>query len=99
VATQDGKPPKIRWLGTDDQLTAEDLLSRPPRERGRPGDPREDAKEFLGEILKEGEKLESQIERAAEARNFSKMTLRRAAGDLGVRKYKKDGNAYWALRS
>ena len=74
-------------------------MSRPPCERGRPNDAREDAKEFLSEILKDGEKLKSQIERAAELRAFSKMTLRRAAADLSVRKYKKDGRAYWALRN
>ena len=46
-AVQDGRPPKIRWLGIDKQLAAEDLLSRPPRDRGPPNDAREDAKEFL----------------------------------------------------
>ena len=98
-ATQEGRPPKIRWLGVDAQLAAEDLLNRPPRERGRPDDAREVAKEFLGEILEEGEKLKSQIERSAGARAISAMTLRRAAADLKVHKYKKDGKSYWALRS
>ena len=80
-------------------VAAEDLLNRPPRERGRPDDAREHAKEFLSEILKEGEKLKSQIERAAGAHAISVMTLRRAAADLKVRKYNKDGKACWALRS
>ena len=38
-------------------------------------------------ILKPGEKLKVQVESAAGRRSISNMTLRRAAADLGVRKY------------
>jgi hypothetical protein len=91
------RSPRIRWLGTDEELGPEHLLNRPPRERGRPDDVREEAKELLRTLLSGGEKLKSQIEEAAEVRAISHMTLRRAAEDLQIRKFKKDGSAYWAL--
>jgi hypothetical protein len=84
------RQPRIRWLDVDRELAPEDLLSRPQRERGRPDDAREEAKELLRGLLSGGEKLKSQIEEAAEGRSISRMTLRRAAADLGLRKYKKD---------
>jgi hypothetical protein len=93
-----GRQPRIRWLGTDEELGPEHLLNRPPRERGRPGDVREEAKELLRGLLSKGENLKSQIEAAAEARSISGMTLRRAAADLDIVKYKKDRRSYWALR-
>jgi hypothetical protein len=92
-----GRPPSIRWLGIDEALGPEHLLNRPPRERGRPDDVRDEAKELLRELLNDGDKLKSQIEAAAEARSISIMTLRRAAADLGIVKYKKDRRSYWAL--
>jgi len=92
-----GGQPRIRWLGIDEELGPEHLLNRPPRERGRPDDVREEARELLREILKDGEKLKSQIEALAEGRSISRMTLRRAAADLGIRKYRRDGKSYWAL--
>jgi hypothetical protein len=92
-----GRQPRIRWLDVDRELAPEHLLNRPPRERGRPDDAREEAKELLRSLLSSGEKLKSQIEEAAEGRSISQMTLRRAAADLGIRKYRKDGKSYWAL--
>jgi hypothetical protein len=92
-----GRPPMIRWLGIDEELGPEHLLNRPPRERGRPDDAREEAKELLRDLLSDGEKLKSQIEAASEARSISRMTLRRAAADLGVRKYKQGGKGFRAL--
>jgi hypothetical protein len=94
-----GRPPMIRWLGIDEELPPEHLLNRPPRERGRPDDVREEAKELLRSLLSGGKKLKSQIEEAAEGRAISGMTLRRAAADLGVQKYKRDRKSYWALPS
>jgi RecA-family ATPase len=96
-AAEGCRPPSIRWLGIDETLEAEHLLNRPQRERGRPDDVREEAKELLRGLLSSGEKLKSQIEEAAEGRAISRMTLRRAAEDLQIRKFKKDGSAYWAL--
>jgi AAA domain-containing protein/bifunctional DNA primase/polymerase-like protein/primase-like protein len=92
-----GRPPMIRWLGIDEELAPEHLLNRPPRERGRPDDVRDEAKKLLRELLADGEKLKSQIEAASEARSISRMTLRRAAADLEIVKYKKDRRSYWAL--
>ena len=92
-----GRPPKIRWLGVDPELGPEHLLSRPARERGRPDSAREGAKAFLLEFLSKGEKPKSRIQSAAEARAFSAMTLRRAAADLRVSKYRKNGETFWAL--
>ena len=95
--TEVGRHPKIRWLDTTRDIGADEILTRPPRDRGRPDDAREEAVEFLREILCDGEKSKAQIEIARQARSISEMTLRRAALDLRIRKHKKNGKAYWAL--
>ena len=75
--------PKVIWEGISDQLDAETILSRPPAARGRPDNPREDAKKFLKEVLEEGPVEKVRIDRMVEARSISDITLRRAADDLG----------------
>lgn len=97
VAKRGRKVPKVQWLGTDPNLTAEDLLRRPQADRGRPDTEREDAKHFLCDMLANGPKLKSSIERAAEARSFSPMTLRRAADELGIIKGRQNRQSLWSL--
>jgi hypothetical protein len=95
--TKSRQQPKVRLLGITRDLGPDEILSRPARERGRPNDALEEAKEFLRDCLSDGEKLKSQIDNAREARSISEMTLRRAALDLKVVKSKRDGKSVWAL--
>jgi hypothetical protein len=92
-----GGTPKIRLLDTTLELGADEILSRPPGERGRPSEAREGAKEFLRDFLSDGGKPKAQIDIAAQRRSFSAMTLRRASLDLGIRKRKRDGRTFWSL--
>jgi hypothetical protein len=91
------RPPRIRWLGTTEDLRPEDLLAALPREKGRPSDEREQAKDLLRELLSKGEKPREEIIKKAQPYSFSDMTLRRAAADLGIRKFRKGGRSCWAL--
>jgi hypothetical protein len=92
-----GEHAKIRWLGTAPELTAEDLLRRPPSAQGRPDNEREKAKKFLRDILEDGPTMKTNVERAAEAHAISLMTLRRAADELGIVKRKDGRQAVWEL--
>jgi hypothetical protein len=89
--------PKVHWLGITAELKAEDLLTRLPSARGRPDSEREKAKKLLHEFLEEGPMPKSNIERAADARSISLMTLRRAADELGILKRKVGRQAIWEL--
>jgi hypothetical protein len=92
-----GSPPQIRWLGTTRDLGPEDILTAPQRDRGRPNDEREQAKKLLLDFLNRGEKSKREVVAAAARYSLSDMTLRRAAADLGIRKFRKGGQSYWAL--
>jgi hypothetical protein len=98
VSKSGSEVPTVRWCGVDKELTADKLLSRPRLEPGRPNVERENAKEFLLEILKGGPKSKVAIERAAEARSISAMTLRRAAEELNIVKQRERKGAIWRLR-
>jgi hypothetical protein len=91
------RPPVLEWAGIDPDLTAEDLLSSPQRKVGRPSDEREQAIEFLRQYLATGKQPKRAIVTAAEASAISEMTLRRAADQLGVKKFKLAGASYWKL--
>ncbi|MEP6827246.1 MAG: hypothetical protein ABJA10_04155 [Aestuariivirga sp.] len=89
--------PKVVWTGTTDQLDADSILSRPPLDRGRPNQEREDAKNFLLAALDDGPVEKSRIDRMAEARSISDITLRRAADDLTIVKSKRGKVSVWSL--
>ena len=74
--------PRMAWEGRS-ELTAEMLLSRPAGEaRGRP---RDAAIEFLREELGDGPRPAVEVLEQAARMEISERTLRRAAGELGVR--------------
>jgi RecA-family ATPase len=97
VPTRPNKPPMVTWTGTDKELTAETLLSRPHTTPGRPDNEREAAKRFLRDALSSGEKAESEVSHAAAAQSISRATLRRAANDLDIRKRRQGRNTVWTL--
>ena len=49
------------------------------------------------ELLSKGERPKEEIIKKAAPYSFSDMTLRRAAADLGIRKFRKGGKSCWAL--
>jgi len=91
------KHPVVKWLGTDTALSAEELLARPPAQRGRPDNTRESAKQMLIEMLDDGPQSKLAIGNAAEARAISMMTLRRAAEDLRIIKKRNGKRTTWSL--
>jgi AAA domain len=97
VPTQPNKPPMVTWAGTDRELTAEALLSKPQTAPGRPDAEREAAKRFLSGFLDDGPQSKSKIDRAAKAHSVSPMTLRRAADDIGVSKQRDGRKTVWVL--
>jgi RecA-family ATPase len=96
-AEQPGRPPKTQWLGTTEKIRAEDILSVPARDRGRPDDERGEAKTLLRNLLQNGPKSKQEVLSTAERYSISEMTLRRAAADLGVRKSRKAKKSFWSL--
>ena len=86
---------ELIWEGTSD-LTPDDLAGM-DREKSA----LDEAKEFLKEHLRDGPKLQVDVETAAEANCHAKRTLRRAKDDLGVIAFKETGVAsghwWWKL--
>lgn len=83
--------------------TARDLLTEPDqRETGENGNSAlEDAKDFLLELLADGELAQKQIEADAKGANHSWATVRRAKSELYIisSKSKLDNRWYWKLPS
>ena len=73
----------------------EDLLSS-----AAPASPRADAEGFLHEFLAHGSRASGEVEQAAKVRGIAKITLRRAAEVIPVKKWKASGTRglwYWSL--
>ena len=64
---------------------------------GRPNEKEIKAKEFLLEILKDGEMLSSDCEERLEAAGFKKSTIKRQRRKAGVISKKKGFLWYWSL--
>jgi putative DNA primase/helicase len=83
----------ITWHGVSDQ-NVEDLLQGAVSKA-----PRADAEGFLRELLTAGSMASSDVEREAKAVGISWRTLRRAADDLGVEKWREGGaDGHWRWR-
>jgi hypothetical protein len=81
----------VRWEG-ECGVTADDLMA--PVMRGRP---REDAKELLRSLLRDGPVPAAEILAQAKAAGVSTRTLERVKGDLGVQSRKVDDGWIWSL--
>jgi len=88
--TEDG----IAWLGEAPDLDADRLLAAPPQAKR----PRDEAKEFLRELLADGPMPKRDVDTQARRGDFSERTIRRAADDLGVIAEKRGYNAGWHWR-
>lgn len=93
--TDDG----FEWGGESD-LTAADLNAP---EKSKKGAPRKTAIAFLREFLANGHRAQRDVIEAAKCKGITESTLRRAADDIGVEKWKVGGPGdliqewYWGL--
>jgi putative DNA primase/helicase len=69
----------FKWIG-ETELSADDLLSTPPENKSA----RDEAKEFLIDLLSDGDLPAEKVFAAARAKGIKEKTLRRAAKELGV---------------
>lgn len=91
---------KFVW-GDFVDLTSDDITISVPTPNGQGRKRNEETEEFLREMLDDGPKVKSMLERAAEARGINLRTLQRAAERLGVIKqttgFGKTRISTWAL--
>ena len=79
------------------EMTAEEAFQSLAPKMGRPNDKEIKAKEFLLEMLKDGEMLSSDCEEKLEAAGFRKSTIKKAKKNAGVISRKKGFLWYWSL--
>jgi hypothetical protein len=102
-----GDPPSIlfkltleggfEWAGIDYDLTAEQLYSQPKRPAHRPATERDEAEEFISEVLRDGEMKSEKLTQFAVEHGISRNTLDRARKNLNVKSYKK-GKCWYVSR-
>jgi hypothetical protein len=87
------KDAAVTWHGVSEQ-SVEDLLQGTVSKA-----PRADAEGFLRELLTSGSMASGEVESKAKAAGISWRTLRRAADDLGVEKWREGGaDGHWRWR-
>jgi len=79
------------------EMTAEEAFQSLAPKMGRPNEKEIKAKEFLLEILKDGEMLSSDCEERLEAAGFKKSTIKKAKKKAGVISRKRGFLWYWSL--
>lgn len=79
------------------EMTAEEAFQSLAPKIGRPNDKEIKAKEFLLEMLKDGEILSSDCEERLEAAGFKKSTIKKAKKKAGVISRKQGFLWYWSL--
>jgi ferredoxin-thioredoxin reductase catalytic subunit len=87
------------WTG-ESSLTAEVMLSSLRTENGEEKSEKQDAVEFLREVLRDGEKLAKDIQIEARQVGISDATLRRAKSSLNVQSRKdssQNGKWFWRI--
>jgi hypothetical protein len=83
LAFELGGSPPFRWLGVVDGVSADDLTEDARQAGDRKA--REEAKDYLLQVLANGPVRVDEVERHARAAGISKSALRRARSELGVR--------------
>ena len=79
------------------EMTAEEAFQSLAPKMGRPNEKELKAKEFLLEMLKDGEMLSSDCEERLEAAGFKKSTIKKAKKKAGVISRKQGFLWYWSL--
>lgn len=83
---------RVEWLDTCD-LTADELLQGDSP--GRPDDKRQEARDFLNEILSDGPVPAREVKDEADEKGIATMTLRRAKEALNIEKEKDGFQGEW----
>ena len=79
------------------EMTAEEAFSSLAPKMGRPSEKELKAKEFILEMLKDGEMLANDCEAKLEEAGFKKSTIKKAKKKAGVVSHKKGFLWYWSL--
>jgi hypothetical protein len=87
--------PVIVWTG-ETTASADELISDNLK-NGRPPEERRSAAEWLADYLFTGEQTARDVEKFASKSGFAWGTVRRAADELKIDKYQKEGRWYWNL--
>lgn len=83
---------RVEWLDTCD-LTADELLQG--SDQGRPDEKRQEARDFLEEILSDGPVRAQEVKDKADEKGIATMTLRRAKDALNIKKEKTEFQGPW----
>ena len=95
IVEADNGAPMLAWEDEPVRMTLEDIANTVTDRKPRP---REEAKNWLREILAQGPRLAVDIENQGQARGFSEITIRRARTDLGIKPHKRfDKRSEWQL--
>jgi len=78
-------------------MTADDLLTPPEAERGRPPKARDTATAWLESVLRRGPTKKKVLDEMADTNGITMATLRRAGDTLGIIKSKDGKESVWAL--
>ena len=79
------------------EMTAEQAFQSLAPKMGRPNEKEIKVKEFIKEMLKNGEMLSTDCEEKLEAAGFKKSTIKKAKKNTGVISRKKGFLWYWSL--
>jgi hypothetical protein len=87
--------PVLQWEDEIVEMTLEDIANAVTERKPRP---RDEAKNWLREVLSQGPRLAVDIESQGQSRGFSEITIRRARKDLGIKPHKRfDKKWEWQL--
>jgi putative DNA primase/helicase len=76
---------RVKWEPNPVTITANEALAADAASRSDKGFPREEAKDFLRQMLAEGDVVVNIVNAQAEALGMAEKTLKRARADLGVK--------------
>ena len=95
IIEADNGAPVLQWKDELVEMTLEDIANAVTERKPRP---RDEAKNWLREVLSQGPRLAVDIECQGQARGFSEITIRRARKDLGIKPHKRfDKKWEWQL--
>jgi hypothetical protein len=95
IIEADNGAPVLAWEDEPVEMTLEDIANAVTERKPRP---RDEAKNWLKEILAQGPRLATDIEKLGQARGFSEITIRRARQDLRIKPNKRfDKRWEWGL--
>ena len=89
----------FQWRGVNHELTARDLIrgDSDTGSRGRPAERRNEAEDFIEEVLMFGKVKASDVFAQAQQESISERTIKRAKARLMVRTFKEGADWYWEL--